>query len=221
MRRSQSAVGRAYRRVRRFGAGGATVGVIVLTAMLAGCSSSGSTATTTSKAPPTTTGTSTTVAAATTSKVVPAPIGYAVETQGTTNGPITAPAFDKAVGTGSAASYHFTDGYDVTYANTATDESIEVTLFTFETPADASAFLGAVVQVAPAASLAPKWTTLLSLPGSTVLTSTKAGSDGFYVTDVMAQKYNHVMVLEYANDSPPNGMPPALASAVHAQYHKL
>jgi hypothetical protein len=216
MRRNVATLRHQLRHFRNVGVVGTAIGTMALAAVLSGCSSSASTTSTTVASTPTTT------AKSTTSKVVAAPIGYMVDTQAdSTHGPVTPAKFDQWIGAGSASTYHFTDGYDVTYGNTATSETIEVTLYTFASPADATAFLNALVQQAPATSLSPTTTSIASIPGSTVLTSTKAGSDSFYLTDVIAQKNDTVLFVEYANDSPPNGMAPAFTSVVDAQYAKL
>jgi len=76
-----------------------------------------------------------------TSRVIRAPIGYMESSgSGVTNGPVSRAAFDQWIGTGSSAAYGYVGGYDVTYNNTATSESIEVTLFSFHSHADAEAF---------------------------------------------------------------------------------
>jgi hypothetical protein len=137
------------------------------------------------------------------------------------NGPISTADFDKNVGTGAAATYHFQQGYDITYDSTSSNESIEVTLLAFESATDASHFVPAILLNVGAASLAPTRSTLSTIPGSTVLTSTKAGSDGFYVIDIVAQKGNIVMVLEYANDSAPTGVPTVLSTSAQDQYSRL
>jgi Domain of unknown function (DUF4190) len=154
--------------------------------------------------------------------VLPTPDGYEVETgNGTTNGPITPSVFDQHVGSGAAEAAHFVSGYDITYSNKVTDESIESTLLTFSSPADAAGFEPALITNAGSANLAPVKSTLGSIPGSTLLTSTKAGSDGFYVIDLFAIKGSTVMVIEYANDGPPNGVPDVLRTSAIQQYNRL
>jgi hypothetical protein len=137
------------------------------------------------------------------------------------NGPKTPQDFDKAVGAGAASSTHFLHGYDVTYGSKFTDESIESTLFTFASSADASGFVPQVLGNSGAANLSPTRSTLTSLPGSVVLTGTKAGSDGFYLIDVVAQKGSTIMAVEYSNDSVPTGIPDVLSTSSSKQYALL
>jgi hypothetical protein len=134
------------------------------------------------------------------------------------NGPISPTRFNSLVGTDAASSTGFVHGYDVTYESSITDESIESTLLTFATPADASAFEPAVVDAAGAANLSPRKSTLASIPGSTLLTGTIAGSDGFYVIDVIAIKGSTVMQIEYANDAALTGLPDILTRSASEQY---
>jgi hypothetical protein len=151
--------------------------------------------------------------------VLPAPSTYEVATgNGTTNGPITTSDFDKQIGAGEAQATGFVRGYDITYDASATSESIESILFTFSSPANAAGFEPAVVENSGASGLAPVKSTLDSIRGSTVLTSTKADSDGFYTIDVIAIKGPTVMVVEYANDAPPAGIPTVLSASAMQQF---
>jgi hypothetical protein len=156
------------------------------------------------------------------SYVLPAPDGYALSTgSGVSNGPKTPKEFDKMVGAGAASSTHFLRGYDVTYDSNFTGESIESTLLTFASPADASGFAPQILGNAGAANLSPTRSSLNSIPGSVVLTSTKAGSDGFYLIDVITQKGPTIMVVEYSNDSAPTGVPDVLSTSASKQYALL
>jgi hypothetical protein len=134
------------------------------------------------------------------------------------NGPITPQDFDKIVGAGAASSTHFLHGYDVTYDSNFTNESIESTLFTFASPADASGFTPQVLGNVGAATLSPTTSRVSSIPGSILLTGTKKGSDGFYVIDVVAQKGPTIMAIEYSNDSAPTGVPDVLNTSASQQY---
>jgi len=155
-------------------------------------------------------------------QVIPAPAGYAPSTSADTpDGPVTVAEFDKVVGAGAAATYHFKQGYDVTYDNSSTNESVEVTLLTFDSTADATRFVPLSILNATATSLSPTHSTLSAIPASAVLSATKAGSDGFYYTDVVALKGNTIMMLEYADDSPYSGVPDVLTTAAEAQYASL
>jgi hypothetical protein len=156
-----------------------------------------------------------------TTRVISAPIGYEVSNQpGTTNGPITPAAFDTLVGAGSARSFGFVDGYDVNYDSTATSESIEVTLFSFHSPAGAAAFTTAAMTQWEASSLAPARKTIPAIRGSVVQVGTKA-FDGFYFVDAFAQKGATMMVIEYANTAKPRDLPHGLESAAVSQYARL
>jgi hypothetical protein len=137
------------------------------------------------------------------------------------NGPITPQYFDKQAGAGAASSTHFLHGYDVTYDSNFTNESIESTLFTFATAADASGFEPPVLGNFGAANLSPTRSSLSSIPGSVVLTGTKAGSDGFYLIDVVVQKGPTIMVVQYSNDSPPTGVPDVLSTSASKQFALL
>lgn len=74
-------------------------------------------------------------------KVVPAPPGFALsQDPSERSGPMNAAGFNTYMGSGNvAASVHFVRGYDVFYDNPDGD-IIEVTLFQFATPNDASIF---------------------------------------------------------------------------------
>ncbi len=157
-----------------------------------------------------------------TPRVIHAPIGYQIATgSGATNGPVTPAAFDSWIGTGSTAAYGYVGGYDVTYDNTATSESIEVTVFSFHSHPDAAAFTAAAMTGWGAASLAPETKAIRAIRGSTVQVATKAGSDGFYLVDAFAKKGDTVMIIEDANTVKPDAVPPALKSAAVSQYALL
>jgi hypothetical protein len=154
--------------------------------------------------------------------VLPVPAGYALSTtSGTVNGPITPQYFDKTVGAGAASSTHFLHGYDVTYDSNFTSESIESTLFTFASSADASGFASQVLGNVGAATLSPTRSSLSSIPGSVVLTGTKSGSDGYYIIDVVAQKGATIMAVEYSNNSALTGVPDVLSTSASEQYALL
>jgi hypothetical protein len=155
-------------------------------------------------------------------RVIHAPIGYEMSSgSGATNGPVSPAAFDSWIGQGSTAAFGYVSGDDVTYDNTATSESIEVTVFSFHSHADAAAFAAAAETGWGASSLAPEIKTIRAIRGSTVQVGTKAGSDGFYLVDAFAQKGDTVMLVEDANTVKPKAVPPALKSAAVAQYALL
>ena len=165
-------------------------------------------------------GASTSHAAAPTlaSEVIPAPIGYQVSS-GTGGAPlsITPDLFDQAVGAGSTASYGFVNGYDITYDSTATSEALEVTLFRFHSSAEAKAFSLAEMSQSPAASLSPGHAKIHGIKASSVLVSTKAGSDGFYEVDAFAVNGSMVMFMEYSNTAAPTSVPSILGSSAVSQ----
>ena len=140
-------------------------------------------------------------------RVIHAPIGYEMSSgSGATNGPVSPAAFDSWIGQGSTAAYGYVSGNDVTYDNTATNESIEVTVFSFRSHADAAAFASAAMTGWGAASLAPEVKTIRAIRGSTVQLATKAGSDGFYLVDAFARKGDKVMLVEDANTVKPKAV---------------
>ena len=155
-------------------------------------------------------------------RVIPAPIGYAVDTQsGVTNGPISQSSFDAEVGSGSSTSFGFVKGYDITYLSTATNESVEVTVFAFHSKAGAAAFTKAAMTFWGASGLAPTNRTVRAVPGSTVQIATKAGSDSFYLVDAFARKGDYTLAVEDANTTKPNGVPEQLKAAFISQYARL
>jgi hypothetical protein len=152
------------------------------------------------------------------SYVLRAPGGYALTTLGM--GSITASDFNNYWD--DPVSTHYLRGYDVEYSSNSTAESIESTLFTFASPADASRFaqqdLSSDVE---AASYSHKTETLNSIPGSVLLTGTQADSYGFFYVDVIATKGSTAMVIEYSNDRLPVGVPDVLRTSVAQQYAQL
>jgi hypothetical protein len=132
-----------------------------------------------------------------TAKVVPAPPGFALS-QGADahNGPMSAADFNLYMGSGNlAAGLHFVRGYDVTYDNPSTGDSIEVTLFQFATPADATIFKAGWVPGGPVNSKADP-----VIPGADDYDSTSA-NQGTYDHGVIATKGNRAFVIDYANGS--------------------
>jgi hypothetical protein len=156
------------------------------------------------------------------SYILAAPDGYRLSTGSEThNGPIAPSDFDNVVGAGFAASTHFLHGYDVTYYSNSTHESIESTLFTFGSPADATGFEPQILATAGAAYLSPTRSSLSSIPGSGMLTGTKAGPDGFYLLDVIAVKGATLMEVEYANNARITDVPGVLSMSASLQYARL
>lgn len=207
----------------------------IVSVTLTACGSSGRTSSPTTTTPSTatsaTTGSpptagplsaSTTIPPGIAAEVIAPPNGYTISTaSGVTNGPITAAAFDQNVGAYAAVAFSYKDGYDVTFDSATTSESIEVTLFRLGSAKDASAFERILMQNIGTAKLSPTRSTIGSIPGSVVQAGTKAGSDGFFLVDALAQKGADLMVVEYSNLVAPSGTPPVLASAASAQYARL
>ena len=157
-----------------------------------------------------------------TTRVIHAPIGYEASTgSGATNGPVTPTDFDSWIGAGSATAFGYVRGYDVTYDCTATNESIEVTVFSFRTHAEAGAFTDTAVTEWGASSLDPVRKSIPAIHDSIVELGTKAGQDGFYLVDAFATKGDTMMVLEYANTAKPTSVPHVLKSAAVSQYALL
>ena len=157
-----------------------------------------------------------------TKEMIHATIGYLVSTRsGVTNGPVSPANFDTWTGTGSAAAFGYVGGDDVTYDSTATAESIEVTLFSFHSPAGAAAYEAVAETEWGASSQTPVRKTIRSIPDSTVEVSTTPTSDGFYPVDAFARKGDTFMVVEYTNTPKPTGVPQPLAAASVAQYRRL
>ena len=189
------------------------IGVVSVIAIIAGSSTTAGAANTSASGSAPKTGTP---------RVLPAPIGYELATgNGITNGPVSPAAFDQWVGSGSAASFGYVAGDDVTYNNTVTNESLEITVFRFGSSADAAAFTKAAPAEDGASGLAPVNKALRAIPGSTVVVGTKAGSDGFYLVDAFARKGSTMMMIEYANTVNPHGIPQSLKSVATAQYRRL
>jgi hypothetical protein len=153
------------------------------------------------------------------SKLIPPPSGYQVNTQsGVTNGPITPAKFDENVGQpGAAESFHLVSGYDQSYLSTVSAETIEILLFRFTSSDGAVAF----ARVAPKTGLVTELDrtegTIPSIPGSVLIDSTKPGNDGFYVHQILAQKGNFVVAMEYATDTA--GPLPTFAANIAAQQY--
>jgi hypothetical protein len=130
-------------------------------------------------------------------KVVPHPAWFVLSQDfHVHNGPMTAADFNRYLGGGDpAASLHFVRGYDVTYVSISTDDSIEVTLFQFATPADAAAFK---TEFAPGGSIKTKADP--AIPGGVDYDSTTA-DQGAYLHGAMAAKGNLAFQIDTATGS--------------------
>jgi hypothetical protein len=130
-------------------------------------------------------------------KVVPAPAGFVLSQDFQVhNGPMTAADFNRYLGGGDlAASLHFVRGYDVTYVSISNDDSIEVTLFQFATPADAAAFKA---EFASGGGVTYKADPVIT--GGADYDSTTA-DQGVYLHGVMAAKGNLAFQIDTATGS--------------------
>ena len=199
-----------------------TVVAVVMTAA-AGCSSGSRTSSTTVAAAPTST-TAPSVAAGSQdlgSLVLPAPTGYAVSTAADVkNGPVSADALDQAVGQpGTAESLHFVSGYDLTYDDKSTPDSVEVVLAKLATTADASSFLGIAVTSAVDPGEVPNRRAVPAIPGAMAIDGTKPTSDGFYDHAVVATKGVLVFALTYSTKVA--GPAPSLLTTWARQQYQL
>jgi hypothetical protein len=124
-----------------------------------------------------------------------------VSTQAT-NGPITPAQFDQNVGQkGAAEAFSLVAGYDEAYDGTLSSDGIEVLLFQFAMPVFADSFAAAEPTSGFITDLDHTQGTMPGIPGSLLVDSTKAGSDGYYVHQVLAQKGNYVFGLEYHTET--------------------
>jgi hypothetical protein len=130
-------------------------------------------------------------------KVVPAPPGFALsQAAGVHNGPMSAADFNRYMGaSGLAASLHFVRGYDITYDNNGSGDSIEVILFQFATPADTTVFKAGWVPGGPV-----KWKTDPVIPGASDYDSTSP-DQGTFDHGVIAIKGNFAFVIDDATGS--------------------
>ena len=130
-------------------------------------------------------------------KVFPAPPGFVLsQAAGALNGPLSAVDFNRYMGAGNlAASLHFVRGYDITYDNNSSGDSIEVTLFQFATPADASIFKAGWVPGEPVNSKTDP-----VIPGASDYDS-KSPNQGTYDHGVIATKGNFAFVIDDATGS--------------------
>jgi hypothetical protein len=148
--------------------------------------------------------------------LVPAPAGFEPSTaSGVTNGPIDRAAFDKQLGSGSATTLHFVDGFDQTYDSTTGNDSVDVTLFDFASPADGAQFL----QSYGPSGQSQKESPFPGIAGAVEYTATHAASDGTYDHTVAATKGSRVMIVSYLNDAP--AAPTLLATLATQQYARL
>lgn len=130
-------------------------------------------------------------------KVVPAPSGFTLsQAADVHNGPMSAADFNRWNSTPNlAAQLHFIRGYDVTYDSNTNSDNIEVTLFQFASPADATAFKAGFVPGGPIRSRADA-----VIPGADDYDSTSA-YQGSYHHGVIATKENLAFVIDEVTGS--------------------
>jgi hypothetical protein len=148
-------------------------------------------------------------------KMVAAPSGFALsQAADVHNGPVSAATFNQIMGGGNpAASLHFVRGYQVTYDSTSNGDSIEVLLFQFATPADATVFKAGSLSVAPGKPKAD-----LFIPGAEDYDATSP-SQGMYDHGVIAIKGHFVFVIDEATG---NAAPvPLVEKMARQQYATL
>jgi len=180
-----------------------------------------------STTPATTAATTTTIALTATipssvplaSRVIAAPDGYSLSTSSdATNGAISAADFDHKVGhAGMAAALGFASGYDVTYDNDDTSESIEVFIGQFSTSGNATRFRAFATQTIT--DEAPSTKTISAIPGAIALDATKP-ANGFYDHEVVATKASTVMLVDYSTDGAGQA-PSDLINWAQQQYSRL
>jgi hypothetical protein len=128
--------------------------------------------------------------------------------------------FDQETQPGAAASFHFISGYDQGYESTASSDTLETLLFQFGSPDGAASFLTAAPQSGLITDLDHTQGAAQGIPGSTLIQSTKAGSDGLYVHQILAQKGHYLMAIEY--DTPTSGpLPKFVSDFARQQYTAL
>jgi hypothetical protein len=153
------------------------------------------------------------------SAVVGPPAGFAASNgSGVHNGPLDAAAFDKSVGSASAAAkLGFTGGYDVTYDRRIGSDTVEITLLEFDSADRAANFRQIADQPSVANGLVAS--AVSGIPAANAYDATTAGRDGTYEHSVVALKANRVMVVDYIASAP--GPVPLVGSLATQQYVRL
>jgi hypothetical protein len=131
------------------------------------------------------------------STIDPAPEGFALSTSSDVqNGPIGTAGFDKLLNqTGAAAHLHFLKGYQVTYDSTSGNDSVNVTLFEFVSPADATAFVEVFAPILGRATPDP------SIHGTFDVDSLTANPDKSYDHGAIGAKDSFVYSVDYVDFS--------------------
>jgi hypothetical protein len=181
--------------------------------------------------PPTTTTTGTTGTTSTSTVLsstqlgtltIAAPAGYAFSPTSDDDDPVGAisPAeFDKVTGESKLSTQlGYLAGYDTTYNNTTTSESIEIVVTEFSTIVKATEFLGIATDAEVDPTEAPTSKSVPTIPGAVEIDATKP-DDGFYDYIIVASKGSLVWTLDYSNDTA--GPPTELANWAQQQYSRL
>jgi hypothetical protein len=158
------------------------------------------------------------------SAVIAAPNGYAVSTSSDVkNGPISPSDFDKLAGkSGAATLFGFTNGYEETYDNSSSADSIDISLATFASASEAASFVSTAVQAEldSASDEAPTQQAYPSIPGAVEVDGTKLTADGSVDHEVTLTKGTTFMVFDYSTDHV-GTVPDVFHSWVASQYARL
>jgi len=144
-------------------------------------------------------------------EIVPAPPGFVLSSQD--NGPMNAAKFNSYMGANLAASLGFVRGYTIFYDGISGD-SIEVTMFQFATPDDASAFKAGWDPGVPVTSKADP-----GVPGAKDYDSTSRDQGGYYDHGVIASKGIFAFVIDDLTDTA--AKVPLLQTMARQQYDAL
>jgi hypothetical protein len=145
-------------------------------------------------------------------KVVAAPSGFVLsQAAGVHNGPMSAADFNQTIGGNQAATLHFVRGYHVTYDSNS--NSIQVFVFQFAAPADATVFETGSLSVAPGKPKAD-----LVIPGAEDYDATSP-SQGMFDHGVIAIKGSFVFVIDEATGSAAPA--PVVETMARQQYAAL
>ena len=149
------------------------------------------------------------------SRIVPPPLGFSLSQRvEADNGTITSADFDQYFSNpDAAASLHYLTGYELSYDNNQTRDSIQITLLQFATPAEASTFKSGFSAGGPTTSKVDP-----AIPGADDYDATAADA-GTYDHGVIATKGAEVFVIDYFDGTAPPV--PLLANLARQQYASL
>lgn len=137
-------------------------------------------------------------------EVLHAPYGYTPDQTQGADGIMSEAVFTREAGGGSASQAGFRGGFTQIYNSQSDNETIEITLMRFASPAQAQAYLSRTVD-GTLAIYAPTRRSYTAVPGAIELVGTKA-YDKIWAHAVVATKGNDYMFLVYLLDS--NAAPP-------------